>query len=137
MANRGFLRALAEIQFINLKDFSDDMEQLIKETSDRHIQHLEDLSKELTDEEEKDMFWEYNIDRVHQLRKDYPNILRSSLLVSYMSNMEKVLVGIHEDLKASNIELKNLKIISMEILLLKGLIIYPRGHTSSYSAFYA
>ncbi|PYY28191.1 hypothetical protein [Paenibacillus illinoisensis] len=109
MAVRGFLYALAEIQFINLRDFSDDMEKLIKESTEVQIQHLEELSQALRSNQDKEEFWEYNLDRVHQLKDDYPNILRSSLLVSCMSNMEKVLVGIYEDLKLRDLNLKSLR----------------------------
>lgn len=109
MVHNRFIRIFAEIQFINLRDFSDDMERLLKETSDEHIQHLEELSNELIDDEERDRFWDFHIDRVHQLRDDYPSIHRSSMLVSCMSNMEKVLVNVHDNLITRDIGLRDLR----------------------------
>ncbi|OMD76831.1 hypothetical protein [Paenibacillus odorifer] len=98
MSNRGFISALSNITFYNLRDFSDDMELHITESSKKHKEAFKLQAKEITDEYDLEEFWEYGADRIQQLENDYPNILRSTLIVACITNVEKTLLELYEDL---------------------------------------
>ncbi|MCY9592362.1 hypothetical protein PC41400_14925 [Paenibacillus chitinolyticus] len=95
---RGFIYALSDIHFHTLSNFSSDIEHSIKTSSAEYIAHLEAISENYKDDN-LEMFWEYNIDQVNDLRYEYPTLLRSSVLISCYSNLEKTMVNFHEDLK--------------------------------------
>ncbi|WP_162630258.1 hypothetical protein [Brevibacillus brevis] len=99
---RGFLYALARIRFDILDNFANDVEEAISGQRDSYIKYLEEEASKLS-EEDKDVFWDYNIDRVDELRTEYPNTLRSSVLISCYSNLEKTLVDLHKSIRKSSI----------------------------------
>lgn len=109
------LYSLSLFQFETLKEFSEDMEHSIIETRSNHIQHLNELAKQY-EEHELDTFWEYNYDRVQELSNDYPNLLRSSLLISCITNLEKTFTDIHNDLRVET----NLHPVSLSNKRLEG-----------------
>ncbi|MGG4481219.1 hypothetical protein [Paenibacillus illinoisensis] len=108
MVIRGFLHALAEIQFSTLRDYSELMETSIKEKSEEHVQELNALADKYP-EDMKQEFWDYNIDGLHQFYNDYPNLLRSSILVSCITNVEKTFIRLLSDLR-ENSDLKPVSI---------------------------
>jgi hypothetical protein len=101
MVIRGFLHALAEIQFGTLRDYSELMEKSIKEKSEEHVQELNALADKYP-EDMKQEFWDYNIDGLHQFYNDYPNLLRSSILVSCITNVEKTFIRLLSDLRENS-----------------------------------
>ncbi|QNR65446.1 hypothetical protein IAQ67_16255 [Paenibacillus peoriae] len=100
-----FILALAQIQYHTLRDFSDDMEQIIKEKAAKHTIEMNELAKEYTNEQDLDIFWDYNSDRFRQLYQDYPNTLRTSLLISCITHLEKAVTDIFNDLQANHGEI--------------------------------
>ncbi|WP_211750087.1 hypothetical protein [Paenibacillus sp. Marseille-Q4541] len=94
-----FIHALAQIQYNTLRDFSEDMEQSIKEQAKGYSDHMNELAKEYSDEHDLDIFWDYNSDRFKQLYQDYPNTLRTSLLISCITHLEKATLNIYNDLQ--------------------------------------
>jgi len=74
------------------------MEHHITESTKKHKEVFELQAKEITDEYDLEEFWEYGVDRIQQLENDYPNILRSTLIVACITNVEKTLLELYEDL---------------------------------------
>lgn len=98
MSQRGFVQALSTTRFLNLGHFSDDVERHIKEASKKQKDNLELISQEITDQYEQEQFWENANDRVYQLDNEYPNILRSTLIIACITNVEKTLQDLYDDL---------------------------------------
>ncbi|MEK3827167.1 hypothetical protein [Paenibacillus sp. FSL K6-1558] len=91
-------------QFDLFEEYSNDMENLIKEQSTSQLERMQKLAEKYSLEEQEG-FWEYNMDRVKQLTVDYPNLLRSSILTSVITELEDTILKIHKDLQDnSNLE---------------------------------
>ncbi|SEM74704.1 hypothetical protein [Paenibacillus sp. OK076] len=95
-------------QFDLFQEYSIDMENLIRAQSTSQLERMQKLAEEYS-LEEQDEFWEYNMDRVNQLTVDYPNLLRSSILTSVITELEDTIVKIHKDLQDNS----NLEIVSI------------------------
>lgn len=57
------------------------------------------LQKKYTNEQDLDIFWDYSSDRFKQLYQDYPNTLRTSMLISCITHLEKAMLNIYKDLQ--------------------------------------
>lgn len=101
MIIRGFLHTLAEFQFGTLREYSELMEESIKEKSEEHVQELNALADKYPDDIKQE-FWDFNIDGLHQFYNDYPNLLRSSILVSCITNVEKTFIRLLSDLRENS-----------------------------------
>ncbi|MFB0831852.1 hypothetical protein ACEU2D_19915 [Brevibacillus laterosporus] len=99
---RGFLHVFATIKLDMLDNFADDVEDAILDQRDFYINQLDEEATKLT-EDEKEIFWDYKIDRLDELRTEYPNTLRASVLISCYSTLEKTLVDLHKFLRKSGI----------------------------------
>ncbi|MWV44865.1 hypothetical protein GRF59_14685 [Paenibacillus sp. HJL G12] len=85
------------VQFEMLNDYAEEMEELIKSKSTKYLERLKELSNKYS-EDEQDDFWYYNRERLTQFHVDYPNLLRSSILISAISELENVLKKIKQEL---------------------------------------
>ncbi|OMD20337.1 hypothetical protein [Paenibacillus odorifer] len=95
---RGIVYLLARIQLDTLRDYSEDMEESIKTKAVSNSQELQELAKDYYDHE-LDQFWDNSSDRIQQLYTDYPNLLRSSILTSCITCLEKTFIQIHTNLQ--------------------------------------
>lgn len=102
MLKNRLLYSLAQIQFDTLSAFSEEMEQNIESNRINYFDYLTEGSKNI-ETYDLDLYWEYNSDRINELSVDYPNLLRSSLLISCVSNLEKTLMNVYDDIKSEAI----------------------------------
>ncbi|RNB59394.1 hypothetical protein EDM57_04430 [Brevibacillus gelatini] len=133
MRIRGFLHVAARFKLDTLRKFVDDTERNIDFDTQSLINRLEQEASELNEEDQAE-YWDYNIDRVHELEKDYPNILRYSILVSCYSTLEKTLVDLHHRLKNAGAPLRKLNHRSLNNLSIIAKVEYCFNNDLSITA---
>lgn len=73
--------------------------------TDDYMQQLNDISRKYSPEAQE-QFWDNNSGRAMELYTEYPNLLRSSILTSSITNLEKTFLKIHRAITENS----NLKI---------------------------
>ncbi|RXZ77971.1 hypothetical protein EBB07_28340 [Paenibacillaceae bacterium] len=114
MLKNRVLYQLAIMQFHSLKSYSEEMEDSIKSSAAKYREHLNEEAKSIDSFD--DQFWEYGSDRLKELHIDYPNHLRSSLLITCITIVEKTLTNIHYDIKNET----DINIVGLNSKKLKG-----------------
>ncbi|MGV2887182.1 hypothetical protein [Paenibacillus taichungensis] len=109
------LQTNANFQFDLLKIYSKDMEESIKSQATLFANRVTELAAKYEGEDQT-MVWDENRERYFQLHSTYPNLLRSSILSSALTELEMVIGKIRKEL----IENTDLNIVSINNKQLEG-----------------
>ncbi|WP_339193864.1 hypothetical protein MKY95_19045 [Paenibacillus sp. FSL P4-0176] len=109
------LQTNANFQFELLKIYSRDMEESIKSQATLFANRVKELAAKYEGEDQT-MVWDENRERYFQLHNIYPNLLRSSILSSALTELEMVIGKIRKELRENT----ELNIVSIHNKKLKG-----------------
>lgn len=89
----GIYHALAKTQYEFFERYSEDIESSIESKIFDLIEFYEKETKEFT-QQELEEFWEFHYDDFHDIKTNYPNTHRSTMLIKCYTLFEKTLVDI-------------------------------------------
>ncbi|MGG1486945.1 hypothetical protein ABEI56_23265 [Peribacillus castrilensis] len=89
-----FIQSLAESRLELLQQYSEEVEDLMDDKLKDFIEYTDNLTKDLPPDNLEE-FWDFHLDDYHQIKTDYPSVLRYSIIVSAYSTLEQTLMRIH------------------------------------------
>ncbi|WP_249593659.1 hypothetical protein [Peribacillus frigoritolerans] len=89
-----FIQSLAESRLELLQQYSEEVEDLMDDKLKDFIEYTDNLTKDFSPGSLEE-FWDFHLDDYHQIKTDYPSVLRYSIIVSAYSTLEQTLMRVH------------------------------------------
>ncbi|MED3691287.1 hypothetical protein P4534_21205 [Peribacillus butanolivorans] len=89
-----FIQSLSESRLELLQQYSEEVEYLMRDKLKDFIGYTDNLTKDFPPDILED-FWDFYLDDYHQIKTDYPSVLRYSIIVSAYSTLEQTLMRVH------------------------------------------